>query len=100
MSSAFNLMWPTTRLIVPMLMRLLFFTSGLFFSVEFAPVYVRDILFYNPMSHLIELLRNGMSEGYEMSFVFLPYVAGFILLVFSLGLLLERYSRQYLNEET
>jgi capsular polysaccharide transport system permease protein len=96
--SAFNLMWPTTRLIVPMIMRVLFFTSGLFFSVEFAPVYVQEILYYNPLSHLIELLRLGLSEGYASHFVFLPYVVGFIFLCLALGLLLERLSRRFLNE--
>ncbi|WP_432823814.1 ABC transporter permease [Trichloromonas sp.] len=98
--SSFNLMWPTTRLIVPMLLRILFFTSGLFFSVEMAPAYARDILFYNPLSHLIELLRNGMSAGYESRFVFMPYVFGVVLFVLPLGLLLERYSRQFLNEDS
>ncbi len=99
-ASAFSLMWPTTRVVVPMLMRILFFTSGLFFSVEFAPVYVREILFYNPLSHLIELMRYGLSEGYESRFVFIPYVLGFILLLLSFGLLLERFARKFLNEES
>jgi capsular polysaccharide transport system permease protein len=99
-ASAFNLMWPTTRLIVPMLLRMLFFTSGLFFSVEFAPAYVRNILFFNPLSHLIELLRNGLSEGYDSNFVSLSYVIGFLSLTLSLGLLLERYSRRYLDENS
>ena len=99
-ASALTLMWPTTSLVVPMLLRVLFFTSGLFFSVEFAPVSVREILFYNPLSHLIELQRNGMSEGYESHFIYLPYVIGFVLLSLSLGLLLERYSRQFMSEGT
>lgn len=99
-ASAFNLMWPTTRLIVPMLMRILFFTSGLFFSVEAAPLYVREILYFNPLSHLIELLRHGMSLGYESRFVFLPYVVGFLLVSLTVGLLLERFSRKFLDEAT
>jgi len=98
--SAFNLMWPTTRQLVPMVLRVMFFTSGLFFSVEQAPAYVRDILFYNPLSHLIELLRNGLSAGYQSQFVYLPYVGGFVLTTLAIGLLLERYSRKYLNEDS
>jgi capsular polysaccharide transport system permease protein len=96
--SAFNLMWPTTARILPMVLRVMFFVSGLFFSIESAPSYVRDILFFNPLSHLIELLRSGMSEGYVSSFVFLPYVVGFVLVALALGLLLERYSRHYLDQ--
>lgn len=97
--SAFNLLWPTTRLLVPMVMRVLFFTTGLFFSVELAPGYVRDILQYNPMSHLLELARNGLSAGYESHFVDLDYVYGFILVAIAAGLLLERYSRRFMNED-
>jgi capsular polysaccharide transport system permease protein len=97
-ASSLNQILPTTRLVVPMLLRVLFFTSGLFFSVEFAPAYVRKILFYNPLSHLIALQRNGLSEGYESQFIFLPYVIGFVLLILTLGLLLERYSRQFISE--
>ncbi len=98
--AAFNVMWPTTRLLVPMVVRILFFTSGIFFSVESAPLYVRNILFYNPISHLIELLRNAMSAGYESSFIYVPYVACFILVSLACGLLLERYTRQFLNDAT
>jgi hypothetical protein len=39
-----------------------------------------------------------MSEGYTSSFVFLPYVFGFVLVTLPLGLLLERYSRHYLDQ--
>jgi capsular polysaccharide transport system permease protein len=95
--SACNLMFPATARIVPMLMRVLFFTSGLFFSVEGLPAAARNILFYNPMSHLIEMLRGCFAEGYGARFVYLPYVAGLLLSVLALGLLLERYSRRYLD---
>jgi capsular polysaccharide transport system permease protein len=97
--SALNLVWHTTERIVPMILRLMFYTSGLFFSVESAPGRIREILFYNPVSHLIELLRCGMT-GYESTFVYMPYVIGCILVTLSLGLLLERYSRRYMDEST
>ncbi len=61
--SAFSLMWPTTRLIVSMILRMLFFTSRLFFFMEFALVYVRNILVYNPLSHQIELLRLDSTQA-------------------------------------
>jgi capsular polysaccharide transport system permease protein len=95
--SAFNLMWPTTARIVPMILKVMFFVSGLFFSVENLPTSIRDILFFNPLTHLIELLRSSMSEGYTTSFVYLPYAFGFMLVALALGLLLERYSRNYLD---
>jgi len=96
--SSMNLIWPTTAMIVPMVMRVLFFVSGLFFSVDNAPLLIKDYLFYNPLSHLIELERSGLASGIPSRFVFLPYVLGFTLTALAFGLLLERYSRRYLDE--
>ena len=95
--SALNLLWPTTARIVPIVNRVIFYTSGLFFSVEALPASARNILYFNPLSHLIELAREGLSWGHESSFVDLTYVTGFILLILTLGLLLERYSRRYIE---
>lgn len=97
--SSFNLMLPTTARIVPMLLRILFFTSGLFFSMSEMPLYIQEILFFNPVSHTIELLRSGFSASYPEHFISLPYVSGFVVIVLALGLLLERYSRNYIGRE-
>jgi capsular polysaccharide transport system permease protein len=99
-ASAFTLMWPTTQLIMPMILRVLFFTSGLFFSVEYAPIYVQEILFYNPISHLVETLRYGMSNGYGRDFASIPYALWFALSSVFIGLLLEKYSRKYLDQSS
>ncbi|NJC88965.1 MAG: ABC transporter [Desulfuromonas sp.] len=98
--SALNVMQPTTARIVPMLLRIMFFTSGLFFSLSELPLSLQEILYYNPLSHVIELLRNGFASSYPRSFVSLPYVTGFALVTLALGLLLERYSRQFIDRES
>ena len=90
-------MLPTTARIVPMVLRIGFFVSGLFFSVDSMPVKVREILFYNPLCHVIELMRSGFSAGYADNFISLPYLAAVTLVALALGLLLERYSRNYLD---
>lgn len=95
--SALNLMWPTTSQIVPMLIRVLFFTSGLFFSVVDLPMAAQKILTYNPLTHMIEYMRSGFSSGYGEHYISLPYAFGFALLLLVVGLLLERYSRRYLD---
>ena len=97
--SALNLMWPTTARIVPLILRVMFFVSGLFFSVDAMPSYVQRYLFFNPLSHLIESLRSGLSSSFNSRFVHLPYVIGFVLVTLSLGLLLERHSRRYMEQE-
>ena len=95
--SALNLMWPMTSQIVPMLIRVLFFTSGLFFSVVDLPVAAQKVLFYNPLTHVIELMRQGFVTDYGEYFISLPYAFSFALLLLVVGLLLERYSRRYLD---
>ncbi|MBN2427398.1 MAG: ABC transporter permease [Deltaproteobacteria bacterium] len=95
--SALNLMWPTTNRIVPMIVRALFYVSGLFFSIEAAPSGAQNTLFFNPISHLIEFLRSSFIPDHLSRFVYLPYVVGWIVVTLALGLFLERYSRNYLD---
>ncbi|MFO7687361.1 MAG: ABC transporter permease [Desulfobacterales bacterium] len=97
--SALNLMWPTTARVVPLILRVMFFVSGLFFSVDAMPRYVQRYLFFNPVSHVIESLRSSLSASFNSRFVYLPYVIGFVLVSLLLGLLLERYSRRYMEQE-
>lgn len=98
--SALNALLPATEQIVPMLLRILFFTSGTFFSVSELPDYVQKTLFYNPVSHIIEMLRAGFSASYPSFFVSDFYVFSFVSAVVLFGLLLERYSRNYIDRET
>ena len=42
----------------------LIFISGVFFVPSFMPPQIRDLLFYNPILHIIELLRLGMYDQY------------------------------------
>jgi capsular polysaccharide transport system permease protein len=97
--SSLNLMLPTTARIVPMLLRLLFFTSGLFFSVSELPLKLQNILFFNPIAHIIELMRSGFSSTYPARFVSVSYVAGWVMASLAVGMLLERYSRNYIGNE-
>ena len=95
--SALNLLWPVTSQIIPMIIRVLFFTSGLFFAVVDMPSKALGILFYNPICHIIVLTRSGFIEGYGEKFISLPYLTAFILVMLAFGLLEERYSRLYLD---
>ncbi len=44
--------------------RALIFISGVFYVPSFMPPQVRDLLFYNPLLHVIELFRLGMYDQY------------------------------------
>lgn len=54
--------------------QLLFWTSGLFFSVALMPDYVRPFLLWNPLLHGIELFRHAMQPTYPIPGISLSYV--------------------------
>ncbi len=95
--SGLNLMWPTTRQIVPMITRVLFLTSGLFYSVADLPQAAQKILFYNPLTHMIEFMRHGFEDTYGRHYVSLSYAFSFAVVLLVVGMLIERYSRRYLD---
>ena len=89
-------LYPTLEKIVPMVMRVLFFVSGLFFSATMLPSYVLQYVWYNPMIQIIEWGRVCLSRGYSTihySPLYLVSVTGVSL---CLGFLLERYVRRRL----
>ncbi|MCL2102518.1 MAG: ABC transporter permease [Syntrophorhabdaceae bacterium] len=85
---------PVLNNIVPMAMRILFFASGVFFSVTNFPKNVADILLMNPIMQLIEMTRSSMHTGYMVSYIDVEYVVYFIVTLLPVGLLLERYARR------
>lgn len=84
---------PVLEHIVPMMLRILFFTSGVFFSINRFGSDVVAVLSYNPILNLIELMRSSFGTGYDTTNMSLSYVAVFTLVLLSVGLLLERYVR-------
>lgn len=85
--------WPTLDKLVPMLMRILFFTSGIFFSVSSFPSRIAHVLLLNPMMQIIEWQRYGFSGSSEAPLYSVGYVAAWCVAALSLGLLLERHAR-------
>lgn len=90
--------WSALTKIVPIMLRIMFFTSGVFFSISHLPGTVQSYLLYNPMMHLIEWTRSSMSPPYlTIKFNLLYFFTCFLIcLVF--GLLLERYLRGRIKE--
>lgn len=73
--------------------RILFFTSGLFFYANELPPDLRDILMWNPLFNLIELLREGFFSTYTATHASVRYVAGCTIVFLFFSLVLERVSR-------
>ncbi|PCH75594.1 MAG: sugar ABC transporter permease [Rhodobacteraceae bacterium] len=76
----------------------LFLASGIFFLYETLPPLARDILWYNPLIHIVGLMRTGFYPSYTAAYINIPYVLGIALICLALGLiLLGRYHRDILN---
>lgn len=92
--TALNLYLNVVEKLVPMIMRVLFFTSGVFFSPDarFGGEY-SWFFAWNPLTNFIELLRGSFVFNTPMHSVKIEYI--FYLTIFTLGagLLLERFVR-------
>lgn len=92
-------LFPVWELIWSILTRPLFIASGIFFLYDNMPPLAQDILWYNPLIHIIGLMRTGFYSTYTAAYVSNIYVLGFSLVFLALGLvLLGRYHREILND--
>ncbi|HUF87849.1 MAG TPA: ABC transporter permease [Thermohalobaculum sp.] len=64
------------------------FVSCIFYSYESMPLFVREILWWNPIVHLVGLLRSGFYPVYDASHVSVFYVLALALGLTVLGLAL------------
>lgn len=85
--------WELAKLLKPVINRVLFFTSGVFFSVNDMPEIVQKYALVNPLMHLIEFTRNGFQTTYPMQGVSFTYAiavtGGLLLLAFLLDMRLR-----------
>lgn len=83
--------------IIPLLMRPLFFISGLFFTANELPTQAREILMWNPVLHIVELVRDGWYNTYHAHYLDISYPLIWILGFAYAGLVLERLARRRLE---
>ncbi|GGH40936.1 capsular polysaccharide transport system permease protein [Cribrihabitans marinus] len=78
--------------------RPLFLVSGIFFIFDSIPQPFRDILWYNPLIHVVGQMRHGFYPSYDAVYVSPVYVFGLGLGLLAVGLVfLGRYQRDLLN---
>lgn len=58
-------LWPTWRQLEAILGRPLFFISGIFFIPSMFPPEIRNIIYWNPLLHVIEWMREGYYPNYK-----------------------------------
>ena len=86
--------FPALVRIVPLILRILFFASGVFFSVSTFSHKFGQWLLYNPVMHFIEMGRTAVSHSYPEYFD-MQYLVMLLLPLITISLLLERYARKY-----
>ena len=84
---------PALEKLVPMVLRIMFFVSGVFFSIAIFSQSLTSILLWNPVLHAVELCREAMHAPYAIQGLNLQYLLLVTLMVCTIGGLLERYVR-------
>jgi len=94
-----SMMFPIWVQVWAIINRPLFIISGVFFLPENLPPAIRDIMWFNPLTHVIAEMRRGVYATYDGSFVSSIYVYSVALAALILGLVfLNRYHRFLLNQ--
>ena len=91
--------FPTWKNVWSVLTRPLFIVSGVIFTFESAPANLQAILWWNPVAHVIAVMRAGFYGTYEPQFVSYPYVLGIALGTFAVGAYLLRRHATFLIEQ-
>lgn len=78
--------------------RPLFIISCIFFMFDTVPQPFRDYLWWNPLIHVVGMVRSGIYATYDASYVSPLYVFSISMVTFCFGLLLlRRYHKDIVN---
>jgi capsular polysaccharide transport system permease protein len=91
--------FPTWKNVWSVLTRPLFLISGIFFTFESVPRAFQEILIWNPLVHVIGVMRAGFYGTYDPAYVSYPYVLGVGLGLFAVGAFLMRRHASFLIEQ-
>ena len=91
-------MFPLWQRIWSVITRPLFLVSGVIFILEIVPQPYRDYLWYNPLIHVVSLMRSGFYAGYDATWASPLFVVLVSSISFTIGLIfLRRYHRDILH---
>lgn len=82
---AFSKSW---ELVFELVSRPLFLISAVFFSYDSLPLFAREILWWNPLVHLVGLMRQGFYPVYDGSYISSGYVLALALAFMVVGVVL------------
>ena len=78
------------------MVRALILFSGVLYVADFLPLYLRDVLVWNPVLHAVELFRQGFYPYYPRLIFDPGYMWGCALAPVAVGLVLQRLFRRKL----
>ena len=84
------------RKIIPILLRPLYFMSGLFYALEDVPSQFHGYLVANPVFHLIALARAPFLDAAPRTTISASYVISLSFILLFAGVILYRYYRDRL----
>ncbi|MEX3317136.1 ABC transporter permease [Sulfitobacter sp. PS-8MA] len=91
-------LYPVWEIVWSIVTRPLFIASGVLFTYEDLPRTVQEILWYNPLLHVVGIFRQGIYPLYSPEYISKPYVVAVALGLMAMGLLLlKRYYRQIIE---
>lgn len=98
MNATIGGLYPTWLMVWSILTRPLIIASGVIFLYSDLPRAAQDILWYNPLVHVIGMMRSGFYPMYHADYANPVYVLSIALPLIALGLLLlRRYHKDILS---
>lgn len=77
----------------------MFIISCIFFIFEIIPTQFQKYLFFNPLVHIVGLMRKGFYSTYNPNYISMLYISGLSLIILLIGILfLTRYEKDILNK--
>lgn len=99
LNSFLTLAYPVWQTAWAVLNRPLFLVSCIFFNFEAVPQPYRDILWFNPIAHVVGMMRDGYYPFYHPTYISLAYPLAIAAVTLMAGLfLLNRYHRDILDK--
>ncbi|KKN09390.1 hypothetical protein LCGC14_1047080 [marine sediment metagenome] len=90
LNSVLKGLYPVWGRIWGIINRPLFLASGVFFTYEDMPPRAQEILIWNPLLHVVGLVRRGFYPTYQASYVSLTYGFGVAMIMVMLGMIFMR----------
>ncbi|MGV6816491.1 MAG: ABC transporter permease [Thiotrichales bacterium] len=80
-----NTLYPEIGKVIPLLMRPLYFVSGIFFSISTIPQQYHAYLTWNPVLHAVELSRSAIFPGYPHDEASVMYLTAIAIILIAVG---------------